>query len=347
MAQLSFSLTEICDHLKITQPVTLVGDGGAMISSIATLSLAEPQQIAFLASPSYKKFLNSTRASAVILKSEFADDFSGNKLIVDDPYLCYAKITQLFADSLRLPPEISPEASVATDAIVGERVSIGANAVIESGVVLADDVVIGAGAVIGKNSRIGTGTTIHANAVLYHQVVVGEQSIIHAGAIIGADGFGFAPNATSSGLQWEKIYQLAGVIVGDRVEIGANTCVDRGALEDTVIGDGVKLDNMVQIAHGVQVGKNSVIAGCTAVAGSTTIGENCMIAGGVGIVNNVSIADSVIITPMTLVTKSITKAGSYSSGTPIASTSDWRKSAVRFGQLDQLSQRLKALEKQR
>ncbi|MGI1678526.1 MAG: UDP-3-O-(3-hydroxymyristoyl)glucosamine N-acyltransferase [Cellvibrionaceae bacterium] len=346
MLKSSFSLSEIAQHLN----AELVGDGSLVISSIATLSKAKKNQISFLASPSYRNFLPETKASAVILKSEFSTEFSGNKLIVEDPYLSYAKLTQLFAPNYFESPSIHQRAAIADDVAIGSNVSIGANAVVESGVVLADNVVINSGAVVGKNSAIGQGSIIHSNAVIYHNVIIGKHVVIHGGAILGADGFGFAPcqsnNIEGPSLQWEKIHQLAGVVIGDNVEIGANSCVDRGALEDTVIESGVKLDNMVQIAHGVRIGKNTVIAGCTAVAGSTTIGENCMIAGGVGIVNHIAITDNVTVTPMTLVTKSITKPGSYSSGTPMSPTSQWRKSAVRFGQLDELNQRLKEIEKQ-
>ncbi|MGH1469691.1 MAG: UDP-3-O-(3-hydroxymyristoyl)glucosamine N-acyltransferase [Cellvibrionaceae bacterium] len=348
MAASSFTLTlsEIAQHLD----AVLLGDGSLVISSIATLNDASEGQISFLSSPSYKQYLSSTNATAVILKDEFVKDFTGSKLVVNDPYLSYAKLTQLFSSGSNcVSASIHKSAVVADDVVVGHHVNIGANAIVESGATLADHVSIGHGAVIGRNSTIGEGSVIHSNTVIYHDVVVGNHVLIHAGVVIGADGFGFAPeknnDAEGFGLRWQKIHQLAGVTIGDDVEIGANSCIDRGALEDTVIESGVKLDNMVQIAHGVKIKKNTVIAGCTAVAGSTTIGENCMIAGGVGIVNQISIADNVIVTPMTLVTKSITKAGSYSSGTPMAKTAQWRKSAVRFGQLDELSRRLKDIEK--
>ncbi len=343
MVKLSFSLAEIAQHIN----AQLVGDASLIISSIANLYDAQQGQISFLANSSYRKYLLGTKATAVILRKDESANYSGNKLVVDDPYVSYAKLTQLFAPSIVNSPSIHKSAVIADDAVIGANVSVGANAVVESGARLADNVIIKPGSIIGEGSNIGERSIVHSNVVIYHGVVVGKEVVIHGGVVIGADGFGFAPakSKEAQGLHWEKICQLGGVVIGDNVEIGANSCIDRGALTDTVIESGVKLDNMVQIAHGVRIGKNTVIAGCTAVAGSTTIGENCMIAGGVGIVNHVAIADNVIVTPMTLVTKSITKPGSYSSGTPMAETAQWRKSAVRFGQLEQISQRLKELEK--
>jgi UDP-3-O-[3-hydroxymyristoyl] glucosamine N-acyltransferase len=185
---------------------------------------------------------------------------------------------------------------------------------------------------------------LHSRVTLYHDVVIGDQVVIHSGTVIGADGFGFAPDFAGEGGGWCKIHQLGGVVIGNRVEIGANTCIDRGALDDTVIEDGVIIDNLVQIAHNVKIGRNTAIAACTGIAGSTEIGQHCTIAGAVGIVGHLKIADRVHITAKSLVTGSIREAGSYSSGTALAPTAAWRRNAVRFSQLDSIFQRVRALE---
>ena len=206
---------------------------------------------------------------------------------------------------------------------------------------MGDNVVIGAGCAIGNDTVIGSATRLYANVTLYHGVTIGSETILHSGCVIGADGFGFAP--TSDG--WVKIHQLGGVIIGDRVEIGACSTVDRGALDDTVIADGVIIDNQVQIAHNVRVGENTAIAGCTGIAGSTVIGRNCTIAGAVCIAGHLTIADGVHISAVTFINKSISEAGSYSSGTLAAPTSVWKRNAIRFGQLDRMASRLTAVEK--
>jgi UDP-3-O-[3-hydroxymyristoyl] glucosamine N-acyltransferase len=335
--------------LKNTQPLgqlaalldaELHGNENLSITGLNTLQNAKSGELAFLANPNYQKYLASTQASAVILKPDMAKGFDGNKLILNNPYLGYAKLTALFLNtspSQGLHPSsvIHPEATVASDA------SIGANSVIEAGCEIGAGAVIGAGCYVGENSIIGERTHLYANVTIYHEVTIGSDSILHSSSVIGADGFGFAPDAG----RWVKIHQLGGVVIGDRVEVGAGTTIDRGALDDTVIGDGVILDNQVQIAHNVRIGENSAIAGCTAVAGSTTIGRNCTISGGCCIVGHLTLVDKVHVTAMTLVTKSIRQPGAYSSGTPMSESSVWRKNAVRFGQLNTMAGRLKVLEK--
>ena len=226
------------------------------------------------------------------------------------------------------------------EAEVHPSASIGPNAVVEAGAVLGAAVVLGAGVYVGHNSRLGAGSRILPHAVIYHDVHLGEYCVIHAQAVLGADGFGFASGPDG----WEKVCQLGGVRLGDRVEIGAGTTVDRGTLGHTIIEDGVIIDNQVQIGHNCRIGKNTAIAGCTGLAGSTTIGSNCTLAGGVGVVGHVEICDNVHVTGMTMVTKSITRPGSFSSGTPMTSTRDWKRNAVRFSQLESLQQRLAVLE---
>ncbi|MGQ9426081.1 UDP-3-O-(3-hydroxymyristoyl)glucosamine N-acyltransferase [Gilvimarinus sp. F26214L] len=331
------SLTE----LARTIDARIVGDPDTRITGIATLQDARAGQIAFLANSKYRKYLSSTEASAVVLAPDQLGDFAGNALLVDDPYHGYARLSQLFAPPMHAPAGIHPSAVVAEDAIIGQGVSVGPHVTVEPGVIIGDGVSIGSGCHVGAGSRIGSDSRLYPRVTIYHGVSIGARAILHSGVVVGSDGFGFAPHQG----QWVKIHQLAGVRIGDDVELGAGTCVDRGALSDTLIGHGVKTDNMVQIAHGVRIGDHTVIAGCAAIAGSTEIGSHCVIAGAVGIVGHLKIVDNVTITAMSLVTKSITQPGSYSSGTPMAPTRQWRKQAVRFAQLDEISNRLKNLEK--
>lgn len=319
----------------------LQGDGLCEISGLNTIQDAEPGQLAFLANPNYQKYLSTTRAAAVILKPELSDSYSGNKLLLNNPYLGYARLSALF-DTRPVPSErVHPSACVDPSATLGAKVSVGANAVIEAGVEIGEGSTVGSGAVIGSDSRIGRDCLIHANATIYHGISIGDRVTLHSGCIIGADGFGFAPSSEG----WVKVHQLGAVCIGNDVEIGAGTTVDRGALDDTVLADGVILDNQVQIAHNVRIGENTAIAGCTAVAGSTHIGKNCTIAGACGIVGHLTLCDGVHVTAMTLVTKSINQPGAYSSGTGMMPSAQWRKSAVRFGQLDKLAGRITRLEK--
>lgn len=333
-----FTLRALAQHLD----AELVGDPDYLIHEIATLQNAAEQSVSFVASPAYEKYLVDSRAGALILKSELADSFSGNKLIVANPYLAYAHLTRLFDDSLDFyPPGIHPTAIIDERARLGKDVHIGCYAVIAAGVTLGDGVIIGPGSVIGEDTMVGARTRLGPRVTLYHGIVIGSDCIIHSGAVIGADGFGFAPDQKA----WVKIHQLGSVIVGDRVEIGANTTIDRGALENTLIGDGVKIDNLVHIGHNVSLGKNTAMAALTGIAGSTIVGDNCTFAGQVGISGHLTITDDVHVTGKSLVNSSLTEAGSYSSCTPIAPTREWRKNAVRFRQLDSMVARIKQLEK--
>lgn len=334
-----YTLGELADRLGLTYS----GNADRRITGLATLAEAGPQQLAFLANRKYLPQLTGTGAAAVILPPDLADQCPVDCLLSEAPYVAFARLTHLFDRSPVPPPGVHPSAVVSPDAEVHPEASIGPGAVIEAGAALARGVVIGAGVYIGHDSRLGAGTRVYPNAVIYHDVQIGEGCVIHSQAVIGADGFGFAPGEEG----WEKICQLGGVRIGDRVEIGACTTVDRGALDHTVIEDGAIIDNLVQVAHNCRIGKNTAIAGCTGLAGSTIIGANCTLAGGVGVVGHVEICDNVHVTGMTMVTRSITEPGSYSSGTPMAPTRDWKRSAVRFSQLDSMQQRLAALEKQR
>lgn len=314
----------------------LVGEPQHKISALATLQAATSSDLSFIANPAYKKYLASTNAGAVICAPDLAEMVAGNKLIVANPYVCYAQLTSLFDKSLKRETGIHPSAVVGNNCILGKDICIHANAVIGDEVTLGDGVDIGPGAVIGNHTIIGSGTKLYANVTIYHDITIGSDCIFHSGCVIGADGFGFAPSSQG----WVKIHQLGGVVIGNKVEIGANTTIDRGALDDTFIDDGVIIDNLVQIGHNVRLGKNTAIAAHTAIAGSTSIGDNCTIAGAVAIAGHVTLADKVHITGMSMVSGSINEAGSYSSGVPLGPTKEWRKNAARFRQLDSLATRL-------
>lgn len=334
-----YSLAQLAQYLD----AELVGEADFLIHGIATLHSADSTRISFITGPAYQKYLSTTHAGALVISADLAPGFTGNKLVVNNPYLGYARLSQLFDSRPKGHAGIHPSAVVDETAELGEGVHIAANAVIGARVSLGESVEIGPGSVVSEGVVVGARTRLAANVTLYHGIVIGCDCIIHAGAVIGADGFGFAP----AGREWEKIYQLGSVIVGNKVEIGANTAVDRGALDNTVLSDGVKLDNLVQIGHNVRIGKNTAIAAHTAIAGSTTLGENCTVAGLVGISGHLTITDNVHITAMSMVSGSLTRAGSYSSGTALTPTHIWRKNAVRFRHLDSMAIRLRTLEKNR
>lgn len=335
--QTGYTLVDLAQRLG----AELVGDPQHRITSLATLQSATAAELSFIANPVYKKYLATTHAGAVLVTRELADMVVGNKLVVANPYLCFAQLTPLFDTQSRHLPEIHPTAVIGKNCVLGKEVRIEAHVVLADGVVLGDQVSVGAGSYIGADSQLGDRTKLHPNVTIYHGVSIGSDCLFHSGSVIGADGFGFAP----SGQGWVKIHQLGGVLIGNRVEVGANSAIDRGALDDTVIGDGVIIDNLVQIGHNVRLGKNTAIAGHSAVAGSVTIGENCTIAGKVGIAGHLSLADKVHVSAMTLVSGSIDQAGSYSGSLPIGPTKEWRKNAARFRQLDQITTRLIKLER--
>ena len=278
----------------------------------------------------------------MLLHPEHGKNCPVPRLEMANPYLGYAKLSQLF-DPLpaRDVTGIHPTAVVADDAMLGNGVSVQAHAVIEAGVVLGERVVVGAGSVIGADSVVGDDTRLHANVTVCHGVVVGKRVILQSGCVIGGDGFGFAHD----GAGWHKIAQLGGVVLGDDVEVGSCSSIDRGALGDTIIGNDVKIDSQVQIAHNVIIGDHSALAGCVGIAGSTTVGKHCMLGGGVGLSGHLTICDGVQVTGMSLVTNSIHEPGVYSSGTGAMNNTQWRKNAVRFKQLDEIAKRLSRLEK--
>ncbi|NMD50116.1 UDP-3-O-(3-hydroxymyristoyl)glucosamine N-acyltransferase [Shewanella sp. DNRA4] len=317
------------------------GDETLVINSVATLEHATAGQISFLANSKYRAQLESTQASAVLLSAKDAPDYPGTALVVKDPYVGFARVAQLLDTTPKAAMGIHPSAQIDPSAQLGEGVAIGANVVIGANVILGENVQIGAGTVIGQDSIIGSNSRLWANVTLYHNVHLGQDCIIHSGAVIGSDGFGYANERG----QWVKIPQTGGVRIGDRVEIGANSTIDRGALGHTEIHNGVIIDNQVQVAHNDIIGENTAIAGSTTIAGSVTIGKYCIIGGNCAIAGHLSIADGVHISGATNITGNMREPGLYSSATVAMDNKTWRKNTVRFRQLDELFQRVKTLEK--
>ncbi|MBL4799170.1 MAG: UDP-3-O-(3-hydroxymyristoyl)glucosamine N-acyltransferase [Oleispira sp.] len=338
MTSFAISLADIAEKIGAE---LVASNGQSIITGIGSLDNATATQVSFLANPSYRKQLVDSSAAAVIIHPDMVDECPVAALVMNNPYMGFAKLSQLFDN---LPPQvvgIHHTAIIADSAEIAEGVSIAENVVIGDHVQIAAGTRIGAGCIINDHSIIGKNTLLHANIVIYHDVTIGEDCIVHAGCIIGADGFGFAPDAGS----WVKIAQLGGVRIGNNVEIGANTTIDRGALGNTEIGNGVKLDNQIMIAHNVIIGDDCAIAGTVGIAGSSTLGKRCTLAGGVGIAGHLSLTDDVHVTGMTMITKSVKEAGAYSSGTAMMPLKEWRKSATRFRQLDDMARRLKKLER--
>lgn len=335
----SYTLKQIAEFLS----AQVKGDELAIISGLGTLNSASSTELAFLSNPKYIDQLGATKAGAVILETQQADKYQGNCLVVDNAYLSYAKISAWFDMSPSIANGIHPTAIIDTSASIGDAVSIGPNVVIEAGVKIGSGSVIRANSVIGGRSEVGEDALIASNVTIYHDVHIGQRVTIHSGAVIGADGFGFAPK---SGGGWQKISQIGGVVIGDDVEIGASTTIDRGAINDTLIGNNVILDNHVQIAHNAVIGDNCAMAAYAGVAGSTILGKNCVLAAGAHVVGHASLCDNVQVMAHSLVFKDIKKPESYSNAAmPLMTTAEWSKNSVRMGQLNKLSQRLKKLEK--
>ena len=324
----SFKLSQLAETLG----AELEGDPTKEIFGIGPLVSSTSDEISFISKESYRPNLELTKAGAVICNSETSKFFEGNKLICSNPYLLYAKCTQLFKEKPVIEKGISTLASIEDSAVISETASISNFVSISKNVVIEDDVVIMPGVTIGEGCKIGKRTILYANASLYDSVSIGIDCIIHSGAVIGSDGLGFAKENN----EWVKIEHLGKVIIGNDVEIGSNTTIDRGSIGDTVLGNNVKIDNQVHIAHNVSIGSGTAIAGNSAIAGSTQIGKNCTLAGCSAIVDNIKIADEVHITAMSLITKSIKESGFYSSGTPFMKNSDWKKNAVSFKKLHKL-----------
>ncbi|AJJ19012.1 MULTISPECIES: UDP-3-O-(3-hydroxymyristoyl)glucosamine N-acyltransferase [Yersinia] len=317
------------------------GDGELVITGIASMHSAEPSQITFLSNSRYQEQLATCNAGAVVLTEADLPFCKSAALVVKNPYLTYARMAQIMDTTPQPAQDIAPSAVISSQATLGEGVSIGANAVIESGVMLGDNVVIGAGCFIGKNTHIGAGSRLWANVSVYHEIVIGQNCLIQSGTVIGADGFGYANDRGN----WIKIPQLGSVHIGDRVEIGACTTIDRGALDNTIIGNGVIIDNQCQIAHNVVIGDNTAVAGGVIMAGSLKVGRYCMIGGASVINGHMEICDKVTITGMGMVMRPITEPGLYSSGIPLQPNKVWRKTAALVMNIDGINKRLKAIER--
>ncbi|MFT3955592.1 MAG: UDP-3-O-(3-hydroxymyristoyl)glucosamine N-acyltransferase [Piscinibacter sp.] len=309
----------------------LLGDGELRIARIATLDGATPDAISFLANPKYRAQLATTRAGCVIVGPAARDEAvaRGAAIVTPDPYLYYARLSQWWARTMR-PPAAG---------------GIHPSAVVDPSAQVAADAVIGPLCVVGAGVRIGAGTRLAAHVTVYDGCSLGERCIVHAGVVIGADGFGFAPVKADGGLRYEKIAQLGGVRIGNDVEIGANTCIDRGALDDTVIEDGVKLDNLIQVGHNVRIGAHSAMAGCVGIAGSAVIGQRCTVGGGAIVLGHLTLADDVHISAASVVMRSIRQPGQYSGVFPIDDNAAWEKNAATLRQLHTLRERIRALEK--
>ena len=333
----SHALSELAERFGLG----LRGDGGTVIHGVGTLAGAGAGQLGFLANPKYRKELAATAASAVVLSADDADACPVPCLVAKSPYVAFARIAALFDAEPALQPGIHPSAVIAADASVDPGAQVGPFTVVGARSRIAAGAVLGPGCVVGEDCSIGPGCVLVARVTLVARVRLGARVRIHPGAVLGADGFGLAMDAG----RWIKVPQLGGVVVGDDGEIGANTTIDRGAIEDTVLEEDVRLDNQIQVGHNVRIGAHTAIAGCTAVAGSARIGRYCLIGGAVGIVGHLEICDRVTVTAMSLVTQSITEPGEYSSGMPVQDSRSWRRNGARFRQLDALARKIGALDK--
>jgi UDP-3-O-[3-hydroxymyristoyl] glucosamine N-acyltransferase len=333
----TFTLQELADAIG----GVVDGDASVVIHGINTLVEAGSEQITFLTSSQYKKELQNTSAAAVILREEDKAACPVSALIVKNPHAAYAKVANLLYPARRNAAGIHPTAIISDKCEIDADVWIGPHCFIGDGVQIKAGCQIAAGCVIEEQVTIGAATVLHSNVTIMHDCVIGERVLIHPGAVIGSDGFG---QANDKG-RWIKIPQLGRVLIGDDVEIGASTTIDRGSIGDTVVEEGVKLDNLIHIAHNVRVGAHTVMAAGTGIAGSTTIGRNCMIGGSVGISGHLTIADNVTLTGRTTVLQSVKEPGVYSSGTPVEPNRQWHKNFTRFKKLDEMAKRIKALEK--
>jgi UDP-3-O-[3-hydroxymyristoyl] glucosamine N-acyltransferase len=338
------TLAELAAHLGPELVLEVIGDPALPIARLAPLASADAASVSFLSNPRFAAQLQSTRAGCVIVAPLQRDEAAarGAVLVSSDPYACFARLTQWWAAVSRPRPPSGVHASAVVEegAQIHASASIGALAFVSSGAVIGADVVVGSHCHVGAHAHVGEGTRLAAHVTLADGCWIGARGVVHSGAVIGADGFGFAPHSG----QWIKIEQLGLVRVGDDVEIGANTCIDRGALDDTVIGHGVKLDNLIQIGHNVQIGDHCAFAGCVGVAGSTKFGRRCTAGGSAMILGHLELADDVHISAATVVSRSILKPGQYTGFFPCDENAAWEKNAATLRNLHQLRQRLRALE---
>ena len=320
----------------------VMGDADTRVQQIGTLERATAGQIAFLANAKYRKQLETSNASAVILSDADADATELPRIVCDNPYSYFARLSAFLNPLPKCIPGIHPSAVIGKDVRLSPQAHIGPQVTIGDGASIGDGTVVMAGGSIGERALIGKNTRLYPNVTVYHDCIVGSDVIVHSGAVIGADGFGIAWEEG----RWLKIPQIGRVVIGNHVEIGANTTIDRGALDDTVIEDGVKMDNQIQVAHNVRIGAHTAIAGCVGIAGSANIGKYCRIGGSAGILGHLQIADNVEIASFTLIGKSITEPGSYAGIYPFSKNDEWRNNAVHLRHLSDLVKRVKALEKE-
>ncbi len=319
----------------------LVGDGQVAIRQVAPLERAGADEIVFISQAKYLKQLQGSHAGAVILAPDARDATTLPRILSPNPYLYFARLSALLNPTPPVSPGIHPRASVAPGAKVDASAQIEAGAVLRDGASIGARSVIGPNVVIGQDTMVGEDCRLYANVTIYHNCRIGDRVILHSGCVIGSDGFGLAPDQG----KWEKIPQIGRVIVGDDVEVGAGTTIDRGALDDTVIEDGVKLDNLIQVAHNVKIGAHTAIAACTGIAGSARIGKHCTIGGAAMIFGHIEIADGTRISTNTLITKSLIRPGTYTSALPFSEHKEWQRNAVHLRHLDTLVERIKLLER--
>ncbi|WP_426688123.1 UDP-3-O-(3-hydroxymyristoyl)glucosamine N-acyltransferase [Rhodanobacter ginsengiterrae] len=337
MSTIHYTVAELAERFGLVAS----GDGARVIDGVGTLAGAGPGHLSFLSNSRYTSQLAATRAGVVVLRENDLPHCPTAALIAADPYVAYAKLAALFERLPAAAPGIHPSAVVADSARVSASASIGPCCVIAERAVIDDGAVLGPHCIIGEDCTVGAQSRLVARVTLVTRVSLGRRVLVHPGAVIGSDGFGLAFERD----HWIKLPQLGGVRIGDDCEIGANTTIDRGALDDTVLDEDVRLDNQIQIAHNVHIGAHTAMAGCAAVAGSAKIGRYCMIGGNAGVLGHLELADRVTITAKSLVTHSIREPGEYSSGVPLQDNRQWRKNAARFKHLDEYARRLSALEK--
>jgi UDP-3-O-[3-hydroxymyristoyl] glucosamine N-acyltransferase len=333
-----YSLREIVSRLG----GELVGADDVIITRVASLSSAQSGQISFLTDSKYRSLLATTQASAIVVSNQNRDITNLPRIVTENPYAYFAKLSELLNPAAQYAKGIDASAIVDDTSAVPLSCTIAANSVIGRHVTLGENVVIGPGCVIGDQVTIGDNTHLQANVVVYHDCVIGKNCTLFAGSVIGADGFGYAEEDG----RWIKIPQVGRVVIENDVDVGVNTTIDRGALDDTVIEEGVKLDNLIQIGHNCRIGAHTVIAGCVGIAGSARVGKHCKIGGAAMILGHLEIADGVTISPGSMITRSLTKADTYTALMPFQTHEDWLKTAANLRRLGDLAERVKQLEKE-
>ncbi len=334
---MNFKLSEITARLG----GVLVGED-VVVNRVSSVANAQAGHVTFLTESKYLAALAMTKASAIILSAENQHLTELPRIVTDNPYAYFAKVSALLNPTLEVTPGIAASAVIDSTVQVPASCSIGPNVVIEANVELGEGVVIGSASVVGKGASIGAGSRLQSNVVIYHGCKIGQSCHIASGTVIGADGFGYANQSGA----WVKIPQVGRVIIGNNVDIGANSTIDRGALDDTIIEDGVKLDNLIQVGHNCIIGEHTVIAGCVGIAGSAKIGKRCRIGGAAMILGHLEIADEVTVSPGSMITRSLHKSDTYTALMPFQSHAEWLKTAANLRHLGDLTDRIKQLEKQ-